>query len=366
MKEIKCTFCGALIPQNEVIALDNAHMCQHCADAHTRICSWCGGRIWNDDNMGTDSVPLCGDCYDAHYTRCDRCNRLLHIDNACYEEDDDIPYCESCYNEIAEKVIHEYSYKPEPIFYGSGSLFMGVELEIDDGGSCETYAQRLLDIANRCCDHIYCKNDGSIDDGFEIVSHPMTPEYHADTMPWQKVFNEAIRMGYHSHQTSTCGLHIHVNRSVFGSTYDEQEEAIARVVYFVENHWNELLKFSRRTESSMNRWANRYGISTTAKDTYKNAKNNHSGRYAAVNLENHSTIEFRIFRGTLRYKTFIAAIQLVEEICRYAVQMTDKQIEGLSWSDFVSQIPSGKSELIEYLKSKRLYVNEIVTGTEEE
>lgn len=366
MKTIKCTFCGDNISPEQAITLGRAHMCHHCADERTRVCSWCGTRIWNDDNMGNDSIPLCDNCYDAHYTRCERCNRLIHFDNACYEDGDDVPYCEDCYNDIVYKVIHEYNYKPEPIFYGSGLLYMGVELEIDDGGCCDTYAQRLLDIANRSDDHIYCKYDGSIDDGFEIVSHPMTPDYHINTMPWQEIFSEAIRMRYRSHQTSTCGLHIHVNRSVFGSSYDEQEAAIARVVYFVENHWNELLKFSRRTEGSMNRWASRYGISTTTKDTYKNAKNNQSGRYAAVNLENHSTIEFRLFRGTLRYQTFIAAIQLVEEICRYAIQMTDKLIEGLSWSDFVAKIPAEKAELIEYLKSKRLYVNEEVTETEDE
>ena len=71
----------------------------------------------------------------------------------------------------------------------------------------------------------------------------------------------------------------------------------------------------------MNRWASRYGISTTAKDTYKNAKDKRMGRYVAVNLENYSTIEFRIFKGTLCYKNFIATLQLIYEICRFALQI---------------------------------------------
>ena len=41
--------------------------------------------------------------------------------------------------------------------------------------------------------------------------------------------------------------------------------------------------------------------------------------------------------------------------------MTDKEIEDMSWLDFVSRIPPKKAELIEYLKEKRLYVNEVVT-----
>ena len=89
------------------------------------------------------------------------------------------------------------------------------------------------------------------------------------------------------------------------------------------------------------------------------------GRYVAVNLENYNTIEFRLFRGTLRYKTFLATLQLVDEICYCAINMTDKEMEDLSWSDFVSRILPKKYELIEYLKSKRLYVNDAITESEE-
>ena len=158
----------------------------------------------------------------------------------------------------------------------------------------------------------------------------MTLDYHINTMNWKEVFEKALSMGYRSHQTQTCGLHIHVNRSAFGETAEEQEDVISRIVYFVENHWNELLKFSRRTEANINRWASRYGISTTAKDTYKNAKDKHMGRYVAVNLENYDTIEFRIFRGTLNYKTFIATLQLIDEICYHAINMSDKEMESMS------------------------------------
>ena len=176
----------------------------------------------------------------------------------------------------------------------------------------------------------------------------------------------ALSLDYRSHQTQTCGLHIHVNRKAFGNDYDTQEDSISRIVHFVEMHWNELLKFSRRTEANMNRWASRYGISTTANDTYKNAKAKHCGRYVAINLENYSTVEFRIFRGTLRYKTFLATLQLVDEICNLAIKLSDRELEGMSWSDFVIQVDSeNKPELIEYLKARRLYVNEPIAVSAE-
>lgn len=40
-------------------------------------------------------------------------------------------------------------------------------------------------------------------------------------------------------------------------------------------------------------------------------------------------------------------------------------MEHLSWADFAANIQSDKYELIEYLKSKRLYVNEIREESEE-
>ena len=124
-------------------------------------------------------------------------------------------------------------------------------------------------------------------------------------------------------------------------------------------HWNELLKFSRRTEENINRWARRYGIAENTEETYKKAKNRNYGRYVAVNTENDNTVEFRMFRGTLKYDTFIATLQLVDEICRCAITMNDSTMESMSWGDFVLGISSDKQELINYLKSKRLYVNEI-------
>jgi len=359
VKDKKCRFCGKVLKKGEVHEFDGSVMCKACFDTMTSICEHCEERIWNDENNGSHDFILCQRCYDNHYTTCERCGQIIHYDSAMYFDDEDNPYCGNCFDILSKNnVIHDYGYKPEPIFYGKDDMYMGVELEIDKGGEFVENAEKLLYIANFPKEHLYIKHDGSIEEGFELVTHPMTLEYHEKEMPWEKVFEKALSMGYRSHQTQTCGLHIHINRSAFGKTYEQQEEVVSRIVYFVENHWNELLKFSRRTEENMSRWASRYGIMTTAKATYKNAKDRQMGRYVAVNLENYNTIEFRIFRGTLNYKTFIATLQLIDEICFHALHLSDKEMEGMSWSYFVSMILPKKAELIQYLKAKRLYVNE--------
>ncbi len=364
MKTQKCSICGNPICDDEIIYINNEPLCPVCAEEKTVICDHCNERIWRSEAIFEDNYTLCGCCYDDDFTHCADCGRLIPVNSAHYNEDSERDYCDDCYDDRDSGSIEDYYYKPSPIFYGEGSLYIGVELEIDEGGEYSENADTLMDIGNRNKHHIYCKHDGSLNEGFEIVSHPMTLDYHMHEMNWQAVMNKAVCMDYRSHETDTCGLHCHVNRSAFGSTEEEQEAVTARIVFFVENHWNELLKFSRRTVDNMNRWASRYGISENTAITYKNAKDKQMGRYVAVNLTNADTVEFRLFRGTLNYNTFIATLQLVEEICQVCLALDDCDVEALSWSDFVADI-CGKTELINYLKSRRLYINEQTEESEE-
>ena len=170
-------------------------------------------------------------------------------------------------------------------------------------------------------------------------------------------------MGYRSHMTNTCGLHIHVNRDAFGETHEEQEKVIERILFFTELHWNELFTFSRRSPYSMNRWAARYGIEKTGKQILDKAKKGNVGRYAAINLCPYQTIEFRLFRGTLKLNTLYATLQLVNKICDTALSMSEAEIEQQSWRDFVMTVT--EPELLKYLKERQLYVNDEVETEDE-
>lgn len=363
MKEkLICSHCGAEIEGNDYNLVDGEIVCQECIDDHTVTCEHCGRIIWDSDDFGNEDMSLCRSCYENHYTHCAECNRLIYNDDT-YEYDGD-SFCYECYREVRENsIIHDYSYKPNPIFYGDSDRYFGIELEIDKGGKDDDYAGEILDIANKNGEYIYIKSDGSLDEGMEIVSHPMTLDFHKNYC-WNEIMRKAIQLGYRSHQTSTCGLHIHVNRTSFGESREDQDDVISRILFFVESHWNELLKFSRRTEYNINRWAARYGYENSAKDILDKAKNGNQGRYAAVNLCNYNTIEFRMFRGTLKYSTFIACLELVNIICETAVFSSEDELKKLSWSEFVSKIKDAP-ELIQYLKERRLYINE-TTETEEE
>ncbi len=110
----------------------------------------------------------------------------------------------------------------------------------------------------------------------------------------------------------------------------------------------------------MEHWAARYGRKDEPKEVLNNAKYSYN-RYSCVNLTPSETIEFRIFRGTLKYNTIIATLQLVETICDVASALSDDEVKGLTWSEFVSRLYEDTTpELIQYLKERRLYVNDPV------
>lgn len=359
-----CSICNELFPPNELIEFDGQLLCPDCFERETIICHRCGERLWEDDNTGSDEMPLCERCYENYYTNCSRCGRLLRESDANFE--DDTPYCDDCHAEYRNtRPVHDYYYKPAPVFYGNGGRFMGVELEIDGAGERDDYAAILTDLANsNGAKLVYIKHDGSLDDGIEIVTHPMTLNFHQEEMPWGKVLEKAKELGYLSHQAGTCGLHVHVNRTAFGQTVREQEACVARTLFFVEKFWEELLIFSRRTQRQMNRWAARYGYKDVPKEILDHVKTgDHQGRYTAVNLENVDTIEFRMFRGTLKLNTLIATLQMVNRICDVAISLSDEELHSMSWPTFVTGCT--QPELVQYLKERRLYVNEPVESEEE-
>ena len=258
LETFTCSLCGEELPLADGIIFSGRQLCRSCYEEETVICDHCGERIWQEDNCGDDFYTLCRDCEDCYFERCADCGRLVPLEDLRYLNDDGNGYCESCYNRLSQaEGVRSYCYKPEPIFYGAGTRYLGVELEIDGAGESSDHARKIQCAGNRDCEHVYIKHDGSLDDGLEIVTHPMTLAYHMNGMPWQAVIATARQLGYISHQSGTCGLHVHVNRSSLGDTYQQQDDTIARILFLVEPFWNELLRFSRRTQSQLNRWAAR-------------------------------------------------------------------------------------------------------------
>jgi len=359
-----CTLCGSAVQESSLQAVDDQWICTICLEEASNLCTECGERFWRSDDAGCEGIALCQICYDRDFTHCCHCGTLVRRYSAYNEDPDGYEErysCDVCYCEPpGENPIQDYYFKPTPVFYGDGSRHFGVELELDEGGEIGENAYILMEIGNRNGDYLYIKHDGSLSDGMELVTHPMTLEYQRYKMPWAELCQKALSLGYLSHRASSCGLHVHISRLAFGATEAQQDSVIARILYFFEKHWEELLKFSRRTQRQLDHWAARYGYKDQPKEILDFAKKGaHSGRYTCVNLQNEDTVEFRMFRGTLKSNTIFATLQLLNCICDVALTLSDDELKSMAWTSFVAGIqPEQYPELVQYLKEQRLYINE--------
>ena len=353
-----CSKCGQMEKAKEFSYFENdVHLCAQCLDEYTATCEHCHARIWLENNCGDEDIDLCQYCFDAYYTTCYHCGKILYQEDICWDEINDLEFCQDCYpRHGAKQYIDEYDYKPEPIFYGTG-LYLGIELEIDQGGLRDDHAKILKLLANEDSDHLYIKEDSSLKNGFELVSHPMSLDYHLNSMPWRQIFLKARELGYLSHDCETCGLHVNVGRNELGDSDLLQDEVIGRLIHFFEFHWDKIVIFSRRTSENIDCWAARYGAKENPKAAIAYAKKILAERNVAINLLPGSTIEFRLFRGTLRYSTFMAVLQFVKAVCQLAMKTTDEELVTLTWEQFLANLDEkAMPELINYLQECNLFL----------
>lgn len=275
-------------------------------------------------------------------------------------------------------MIHNYSYKPEPeIGYKNDResrehLTFGVELECEprnDGGNVRMGAYELSDRIDEIPgDRTYCKSDGSLSNGVEIVSHPGTLAHHMYVMHWRQIQRTCEKAGFRSHDAANSGLHVHVGRAQLGSTDAERDNVTRKVQVLFALYAAELTRFSRRRRSCLEQWAPIDSLGVTPDDIRHASsgaqlaswaaarvpayRSNHNDRYTAVNVTNSATVEIRIFRGTLKRDTLIAAIQLVSNVFEYAMAHDWADIPASTWADVAAYKPH--KELVDYMIARGL------------
>jgi formylmethanofuran dehydrogenase subunit E len=348
-----CEDCDELVHEDNIVTVDgNRYVCWSCANGYY-TCDHCH-ELFDLDNIAVDTyyITLCTECYEEDYFTCAGCGEIYRLEDS--EFVDGCLYCRSCADSYT--CILSYGTKPTPVFFGGGKVGYGVELEIDNGSNRQDAA---WDIRAAGKDHIYLKEDGSLTcDGFEIVTHPATLDYHVNCFPWEDICRTALSYGYRSHDTSTCGLHIHASRDLFGVTQIEQDLTIAKIMLLIDRWYDSyIVQFARRDLAKMRQWADKpnAGIQPEDEDydAVQKSKKLVGDRYRAVNLCNRHTVEFRFFRGTLKRDTIIASIQWVDTIIQYCRKTQLQDLFKVTWEDIFGN--TGHVELTKYLRQRNLY-----------
>lgn len=334
-----CEQCGEIIHNDDIVCVGDSVYCSDCVDRLFYQCDNCGNYFDNTETYRNNDVCICHACFEnGDYSICDNCGEILDCDSVNWT--DNGAYCSECYEQYEQSAIHNYSYKPQPVFFGEDNLFFGVELEIDKGNKTEFAEEFDFDCA-------YLKEDGSLSsNGVEIVTHPLSYQYAMKEFDIDGICTLALKHEFRSHDTDTCGIHIHVSRRPL------TEKTIGNIIEFIEYNWCDIVKFTRRNSDNLQRWANRYGkdiIGDMPEETYRIASQTAS-RYRALNLQNDSTVEFRIFRGTLKADTIKAIIQFCNNLVHYC-QNVDNTKET-KFCDIVEF--GGQSELKDFCNGKGL------------
>lgn len=186
--------------------------------------------------------------------------------------------------------------------YPTNTPLFGIELEIECAGTKASFDNLKTCIIEHLPNTMLISTDGSLSNGYEILFKPTSyDDLKANSFQIAKFLKALSKLGFRSHDIDTCGLHIHVSKSVFTP---KQIESINNII--TGKPWRSfLMGFSRRKQHQL-RWCN------FSKQT--------NDRYHALNYKASSqpTIEFRLFRGTLRPDSFLASIELVNILTNLA------------------------------------------------
>lgn len=300
------------------------------------------------------------DPYD--FDHCDYCDSGASYDE--YEEDCD-EYLEEEIRQKASDIseidyeplsfgINYYDYSPSRFNFlnipskdeKTPRLYMGVELELDKAGKSDLASDYICTaLSKRNQDRCYAMSDGSLHNGFEIATMPATLNAHKELFDQKKAFTIASKLGYRSHDTRTCGIHVHINRAFFGPKEATNKRMVkgAILALVMERLWDQFVRFSRRDYSSLRDWANKKELITKLKkgDNTSAIENKFreeysQGRYVALNATKRNTFELRIFRGTLKYESYMAILELVHNLAYWVRDHNLNEAQQVTFRDIVN------------------------------
>ena len=324
------------------------------------FCSWC---VWSCDSchgvylradehsrtvatMDRGTVTLCTVCSEDCVS-CYRCSTTFEAGSLFGD------YCDECEQEIEEEeerrledereracanLIGPYHsgrrksatrVVPSPWTRAKGGRGLGLEIEAECPAVDKYNAARAVLEAvhpagiprDDSFDRIaWCEQDGSLDDGFEIITQPLGLDAHREL--WPRVLDTRAVKGLRSHDTETCGLHVHVSRVGLSKL------TIAKAVVFLNADENDrfIVRLARRSSNGYCKKKNDARVNRDACESFD--------RYERLNLTNRHTVEFRIFRGSLNRKTVLASVEFANAVMDFCAQaaVTDLTVAAfLRW-----------------------------------
>lgn len=230
--------------------------------------------------------------------RCPCCNNEVPDETIDQEEQ----ACEACVENRYK--IHSYStrvptllsFKAKNVKPNVDPVYLGIEIEYETSDR-QVAAKK---VGKALAGHAIMKSDGSIRNGFEVVTCPATMDIHLEIF---KTFYENKPPEIFS--AANVGMHVHVSRKPLNMF------TIGKMVEFLNRTDNkEFVGFiAGRID---NQYARVNSSKTVTSPLY------HDGnRYSALNLCPQETVEFRIFSTPVNFMEFASRLEFVQALIEY-------------------------------------------------
>ena len=284
-------------------------VCESCYGQYYKECCDCHSIFDRHSTIQHQNKFYCKTCFDKQWQMCGHCNNIRPRGQFLHTIYDNRVVCEDCYNVYGP--IQRYETKPKLEFIGAPPHYYGVELEVelvDQNKSVRgAKAGEVVNLFDK--NFIVVKEDGSLRSGFEICTQPATLVEHISR--WDKFFDK-LPKNLHSFNSPNCGLHVHCSKKPLSLL------TIAKIVVFTNDEKNKAF-----VETIAGRRSCSYAC--IQKKEYGTVKNQITGRvgrserYEAVNLVNKDTIEFRLFKGTLKRESFYKALEFCDALIHFCM-----------------------------------------------
>jgi hypothetical protein len=320
-------------------------------------CDDCNWLEWDDDGHWANDgdTHLCDSCTSENYTWSD--HQDTFISNEDWEEEQERLAEEDEEEQERDSVIGDYhsskrilSRIPSSFDTRKTPILMGLELEMEvKSGDREEHAKDLINALGYPKGERYCaiEEDGSLHNGFELVTGWTGLDVHAQQL---QHFKNPIR-GLKSHDTQTCGLHVHICKKGMSLFH------AVKMVLFINDSGNQRLvrSLARRDSSRYSQVKNKKAGYEWLKDAKNgnNLQHLNADRYEALNFQNARTVEFRMFKGTLRYETMMACLEFTYATWFFCRDTGTNQLTTENFLEFIC-----KAENLSDTKFLRQYLTE--------
>ena len=277
-----------------------------------------GSTEWEHIHKTTDPIDY-GYLFNDRYDIWLKPEQFFHDGHIYNRSEVEIDTCNNCGNEtvtelMIDKVchhcldasfkIHNYSTRVENMLrfkatrVKPNTVYLGCELEYETNN--RNRAQ--LGVGKLMHGHALMKSDGSIRNGFEIVTCPATLDIHLDVF---KKFYDNIPPDLKIEKN--VGMHVHISRRPLSQL------TIGKLTEFLNRLDNK--QFIGHIAGRID---NAYARMDSERTIIFPRKNRHGGdRYNALNLNNEKTIEVRLFATPMNYKEFASRLQFVQALVDY-------------------------------------------------